>query len=227
MAEWVERLLPGLNRLWQAHEYGEDVQSDQWDFAVDLGELREAGLASADVRWLLHRGYVEHAREMTLPGDEGRVFRRTPGAAFTKKSCFVLTQRGVQFLRQLRESTTARQARVATTEQRVVVTRCATPHWDRDRQELRVSGMVIKQFKVPAPNQEMILAAFEEEGWPPRIDDPLPPHPQQDPKRRLHDTINSLNRNHRAAAIRFLGDGSGTGVRWEAARDSETPHPEA
>ena len=91
----------------------------------------------------------------------------------------------------------------------------ALPHWDRDRQELRVGNVVVKQFKVPAPNQEMIIAAFEEEGWPPRIDDPLPPHPQQDSKRRLHDTINSLNRNQREELIRFLGDGSGQGIRWE------------
>jgi hypothetical protein len=37
---------------------------------------------------------------------------------------------------------------------------------------------VVKEFKLPAPNQETILTAFQEEGWPPRIDDPLPPVPQ-------------------------------------------------
>ena len=48
-----------------------------------------------------------------------------------------------------------------------------------------------------------------------RIDDPLPPVPEQDPKRRLHDTIKCLNRNHRRKAIRFHGDGTGEGVCWE------------
>ena len=38
----------------------------------------------------------------------------------------------------------------------------------------------MKQFKVPSPTQESILAAFEEEGWPAAIDDPLPPQPEQD-----------------------------------------------
>jgi hypothetical protein len=89
------------------------------------------------------------------------------------------------------------------------------PFWDRDRQELRVGPRVVKQFKVPAPNQEVILAAFHEEDWPARIDDPLPPRPEMEPKRRLHDTINSLNRNQKAELVRFLGDGSGEGVRWE------------
>jgi hypothetical protein len=80
---------------------------------------------------------------------------------------------------------------------------------------LRVGEVVVKQFKVPAANQERILAAFEEDGWPIRIDDPLPPAVEQDPKRRLHDTINSLNRNQKRPLIRFIGDGSGQGIRWQ------------
>ncbi len=79
----------------------------------------------------------------------------------------------------------------------------------------------MKQFKVPAANQERILAAFEEEGWPIRIDDPLPPNSEQDSKRRLHDTINSLNRNQKQNLIRFVGDGSGQGVRWELVGNAE------
>jgi hypothetical protein len=49
-----------------------------------------------------------------------------------------------------------------------------------------------------------------------RIDDPLPPQADQDPKRRLHDTINALNRKQRQRVIRFSGDGTGQGVRWAA-----------
>jgi hypothetical protein len=75
--------------------------------------------------------------------------------------------------------------------------------------------VVVKQYKVPAANQERVLAAFEEEGWPVHVDDPLPPSGELDPKRRLHDTINSLNRNQKSGLIRFLGDGSGEGIRWE------------
>jgi hypothetical protein len=93
------------------------------------------------------------------------------------------------------------------------------PKWDRDRQLLKVGSVVVKQFKVPAANQEVILAAFEEESWPPRIDDPLPPHPDQSSKRRLQVTIKSLNRNQKRQLIRFLGDGSGEGVRWELGQD--------
>jgi hypothetical protein len=31
----------------------------------------------------------------------------------------------------------------------------------------------------------------------------------------LHDTITTLNRHQKHRLIRFLGDGSGQGVRWE------------
>jgi hypothetical protein len=89
------------------------------------------------------------------------------------------------------------------------------PTWDPDRQQLRVGRILVKEFKVPAANQQAVLAAFQEENWAPRIDDPLPPSPNQDSKRRLHSTINCLNRNQKRPLIRFLGDGSGEGVRWE------------
>ena len=73
----------------------------------------------------------------------------------------------------------------------------------------------MKRFKWTAANQETILVAFEEEGWPARIDDPLPQQPEQDPKRRLSDTIKCLNRKQTNELIRFRGDGTGEGVTWE------------
>ncbi len=93
-----------------------------------------------------------------------------------------------------------------------------TPTWDSDRQELRFGGRVVKEFKLYSPNQAIILAAFEEEGWPTKIDDPLPHHPDIVPKQRLHDTIKSLNRNQKCPLIRFRGDGTGQGIRWELRR---------
>ena len=78
-----------------------------------------------------------------------------------------------------------------------------------------MGDVAVKQFKVPAENQSRILVAFEEEGWPVHILDPLPPHSELDPNRRLHDTINSLNRHQKHPLLRFLGNGSGQGIRWE------------
>jgi hypothetical protein len=80
---------------------------------------------------------------------------------------------------------------------------------------LRLGGRVVKKFQVPARNQELVLTAFQEERWPMRIDDPLPPIAEIEPKRRLHSTIQCLNRNQRAQLLQFRGDGTGRGICWE------------
>lgn len=94
------------------------------------------------------------------------------------------------------------------------------PCWDPDRKELTFRGVLIKRFRLPSPNQETVLMAFQEDGWPVRIDDPLPPSYQTSTKSRLHDTIKNLNRHQKTPLIRFCGDGTGEGVRWEV-RDPE------
>ena len=90
----------------------------------------------------------------------------------------------------------------------------AVPSWDAARRELRVGPALVKRFKQRAPNQQMILDAFEEEGWPPLIDDPLPPKIDQDTKRRLHCTIDNLNRAHERPLIHFHGGGNGQSIGW-------------
>jgi hypothetical protein len=89
------------------------------------------------------------------------------------------------------------------------------PQWDNEYRTLRVGQYVIKEYHVPCLSQEAILVAFQEEGWPHRIYDPLPPEGDIDPKSRLHDTIKRLNRHHKHQIIRFRGDGTGEGVCWE------------
>ncbi|MCA9054456.1 MAG: hypothetical protein KDA75_11505 [Planctomycetaceae bacterium] len=79
---------------------------------------------------------------------------------------------------------------------------------------------VIKRFRVPAHNQELVLTVFEEEGWPNVIDDPLPQLAAVDPIRRLQATIRSLNRNRIAPSLRFFGNGSGGVVCWEDTRST-------
>ncbi|MCE9607384.1 MAG: hypothetical protein K8U03_21065 [Planctomycetia bacterium] len=227
-----QRMIAGLTFLLQAREYADDVQTDHWDFALELRELRSVDLINSDLRWLVMKGYVEHARETTLPGESQRSFRRTKGLSFTKQTCFVLTDSGVEaahalgvFETQMDHVADATPPQAEPAAKKVAPPPAAEPaprvlpRWDGDMQELRVNGVIVKQFKVPAPNQEMILSAFQEENWPVRIDDPLPPHPDQDSKRRLHDTIVSLNRNHKSRFIRFMGDGTGEGVRWTLIAD--------
>jgi hypothetical protein len=89
------------------------------------------------------------------------------------------------------------------------------PRWDAATRQLWFNGQLVKQFKRPAFLQELILAAFEEQGWPDCIDDPLSGQLDQDPKGRLHDTIKRLNRHHRCRAISFHGNGTGQGIIWK------------
>ena len=108
--------------------------------------------------------------------------------------------------------TVVRQASVTLAS--VLQRRIARPHWDRFQHELRLGRVIVKRFRRPAPNQELILAAFEEQDWPERIDDPLPVSLEVDPRQRLHETIKSLNQCVASAALQFGGDGTGLGVRW-------------
>jgi len=71
---------------------------------------------------------------------------------------------------------------------------------------------LIKKFRVPAPSQESILAAFDEDGWPERIDDPLPRLRGSDASGRLGEAVRGLNRRQKHAYVRFERDGTGTGV---------------
>lgn len=75
----------------------------------------------------------------------------------------------------------------------------AKPEWNKDIGELSVGGVLVKKFSQPAANQRRVLDAFQEAGWPRKMDDPLRPDPGIDPKRRLAETVRSLNNNMKSA----------------------------
>ncbi len=82
------------------------------------------------------------------------------------------------------------------------------PAWEETARRLLFRGQVCKHFKKPAPDQETVITAFQEEGWPDAIDDPLQPG-------KLARTVESLNK--RLRHIRFRLNGAGTGVCWHPA----------
>ena len=63
--------------------------------------------------------------------------------------------------------------------------------------------------------RKRVLNAFQENGWPTQISDPLEIHEKICPKRRLHDTLKCLNRKQLNKLIKFRGDGTGRGVLLE------------
>lgn len=193
-----------LLMLYHARAEAEDVGRDPWEFAEEIRSLRRHGLSNADLRWLVLNGMLEHGREVNGDDEGSRQFERDDGISFSSKTCFVLTGQGVWYVSRFldgpeSESTLAPQ----------------TPTWDGQSRELRVGVILVKRFKVPALNQQTVLSAFEEEEWPASISDPLPVVDGIVPKVRLHDTINSLNRNQKRKLLHFRGSSCGEGIRWE------------
>ena len=184
----------------EARHYANDVEVDPWQFALELPDLLSEGLCKNQLRWLVCRGFVEHAREITKRNATARTFQPVQCLRFDADSCFVITDAGVA---------QTKKASVSVPSTAIV------PHWNADVRELAFHGLVIKRFRRPARNQEAVLSAFQEESWSQRVDDPLRQEDGKDPKRRLHDTINALNRNQKENLIRFFGDGTGEGICWE------------
>jgi hypothetical protein len=238
-ARFTPPIHSALSLLMDAATCAQDVGAEVWQFSVEISALLRTGLTTNECRWLIAKGLAKHACEMTSHDSERRVFQPCTNLALPKRTCFVITERGMSCTTELLRASAKRQSadhHPAAASVRHVSgngePHVLTPTWDSDRQQLRVGRVIVKEFKVPAANQEAILAAFQEEGWCPRIDDPLAPKLNQDSKRRLHDTINSLNRNQKHSLIRFLGDGKGEGVRWgfverrpTAASDSRADGP--
>jgi hypothetical protein len=139
---------------------------DPWQLAVPLAELHAAGLTRTDLRWLLARGLAAHAHKR--PADGRRSFRPAPDLRLTATCAFILDAAAAPGLRAWAAAVLAAGAGLPTAPS-------GQPAWDPARRELRWGDRLVKRFAVPALLQEVILAAFEEDGWPPRIDDPLPP----------------------------------------------------
>src|SRR4051812_43433498 len=77
------------------------------------------------------------------------------------------------------------------------------PVWNSNRRELRLAGKLVKKFGQKASNQESILNAFQRQGWPEGITDPLPKVQGINAKTRLGETVRSLNGCQKEARIRF------------------------
>lgn len=222
--ELPARIYPAIEPLLVAIEYAEQTGCCRWDFAVEIDLLVALDLQINDFRWLVQQGLIQHRRETTLDSSPHRTFECTGDMTFPVQTCFVLTDRGISLAQEFRKLLQrnrwiAERLQLASTEPTPgrLKSTAAVPQWDSQRRVLGLNGTVVKTFKWEAMNQQTVLNAFEEEGWPARIDDPLPPHPDQNSKRRLSDTIKCLNRKQEMPIIHFRGDGTGEGVIWEFA----------
>ncbi|MCX7428826.1 MAG: hypothetical protein NTW96_24770 [Planctomycetia bacterium] len=211
------RIAAALVQLAEAQRYA--GRHNVWDFAVEVGSLR---LSTNDLRWLIYKGLVEHGWEVTPVGAKTRSFRPDMGITLSQRSCFVATATGLSLAGACSAAADKRPSRPTIVASRDGhVSKSSGPHWDAARRELRLDGVLVKRFRQPSANQERILSAFQEEGWPPSIEDPLPPDPDQAPEHRLNHAVSRLNGYQRHRLIRFEGNGGGDGVVWK--RIPQTP----
>jgi hypothetical protein len=221
---------PGLLLLRDAWVGAQAVSCDVWQFALEGTALQAVDLTPTDLRLLLARGWVDHRREITRPSDPQRRFRRVPSLALSVADCFVLTEAGYRLVTNVAPVSShdpvsstlpfilsdKRHTQALTNGATSVPFADSTrPHWDAKHRELRLGAEVIKRFTHAAPSQELILSAFQEEGWPVEIDDPLPLKGYADAKRRLRQTVKNLNRAQRLQHLQFVINPDGESLRWQ------------
>lgn len=212
LSGFAARVQPAVELLHEGAVLAADLGCPRHEFSVAVADLLAAGLTANALRWLVRKGLVQVVRR------GGGVPRRSEGA-LRGSARLILAAPGLALARSLplgvggAAAGGGRSQQIATTVPPQVV-----PVWDAASRTLWVGGAVVKRFRVPAANQELVLSAFQEEAWPVSIFDPLQPAPGPDAKRRLHDTINRLNRNQKHRLLHFAGNGNGQSIRWELAR---------
>lgn len=198
-----DRLLLTLRRLQQLNTYATQNQIELDQLAVPISDFRTWGHSDTELRLLVIEGVVRHLKETKAGSLDQRVFEQAGTYSIGDASCFVLAKDVHPPKKQ--------GSRPDVDPKQLAINH---PHWDLKLRRLMYQGKLIKHFRCPAQNQETILSAFQEEGWPQRISDPIPPSKETDSKQRLHDAIRSLNRNQTNLLIKFHGDGTGEGVLW-------------
>jgi hypothetical protein len=193
-----------LRLLLEAYACARDLGCDLWDFAVEIEALHCQGVTNTQVRWLLRKGYIDQALEKTQVNASQRSFSHVASPILQAGTCFVMTEADVAF------AGAAQLPPWPATNKK----NAQQPFWDSALRELRLGEVLVKRFRQPAANQELILEAFQEEDWPVRIDDPLPPVSGQDSKQRLHSAISNFNRRQANRLIWFAGGGDGKSVSW-------------
>ena len=164
------KIQAALTLLVEACDYAQDMRCDAWDFAVEIETLRAVGLTPNDFRWLVAKGYVEPGCEKTKSCGRRRELSLCRGHAFNKRTCkgracFILTEAGLALAAECFGSNDQTNLTAIVNHPRPAPP--PHPHWDAELRELSADGRLIKRYRTRAANQEAVLTAFEEEGWPP------------------------------------------------------------
>jgi hypothetical protein len=87
------------------------------------------------------------------------------------------------------------------------------PRWNAAVHTLFLGGRHVKHYKLAAPNQEPILAAFEAAHWRQTIEFHFEHGQRGNGKVKLRNAIHDLNRSVRPY-LHFFQEGSGARIGW-------------
>ena len=87
-------LREAFSKLAHAEACARDSGCSVWEYAIEIERLLANGLWASDLRWLVNKGYVAHAVEITRSQDKTRRFQPCDNLSFTQRTCFVITQAG-------------------------------------------------------------------------------------------------------------------------------------
>jgi hypothetical protein len=203
-----------MRQLLEACQLAATSRKDSWQFAVEITTLTHLKVSYSQIRWLIAEGLVEAQVETTNAATRRRTYRKLHSLALPERTCLVLTDRGQQAAAQVQHEPNRPPIDGASEANSNNLRASDRPRWDAQRRQLRFKGQLVKAYRVPAPKQEAILAAFERAGWPHCIADPLDEAREQPPKQRLPNTIRALNRCQSRPSLRFHGDGTGSRICW-------------
>jgi len=181
---------------------------------LSFRSLRRNGVSERALQWALYQAHADHFD--AGPGANGGGWRVRPSAVVGETSAFALTDAGAAFAELLVGHLLLSQSddELAWAWGLLRVGEL-TPSYVPRQRLLAWGRHALKSYRQPSENQEMILQAAEELGWPRHFDDPLPRVRWGNPKVRLHDAIKYLNRHQSPHLVQFRGDGTGTRVGWE------------
>jgi hypothetical protein len=199
--------LAALAELLCASLYSQKLKEDPWEFALSLDELQKASLTVTNLRYLVHEGYVEHRVCHAGPGERDGNNRPTHKLHFDPESRFLLTASGVALAQRLGAAKEPDPDGPA-------------PTWDRDGGQLLLGGVLIKRFRCKAQSQYAVLDAFQKQGWPAEVANPLSGLGYRSAEERIKDAVGKLNTGQSGARIRFHLLQQGRRVSWDRLPES-------
>jgi hypothetical protein len=202
-------------RLVAARWQAEDLTLSPVDRPVAWKGLRAEGVGEPILQWMLFQAHVEHLRLASEPGTYPACFETVHTVCLLANSYFALTQRGEEFADHFLADLMSAREDPFGNEWDPLILGTLAPRYDVSARSFSWGWHVLKHFRQPSSNQEVILRTADELEWATWFDNPLPPATDRNPKTCLNYAIKALNRYQSPYLVHFQGDGTGTRIGWQ------------